>query len=202
MSVHVTPLLADYCLGQLDAEAIASVESHVATCEQCATELNQLEDAVAALETMPLPPGRLWGAVERMVRGPQRFAHFVGQLIELFDKPADEINTLLSDMDNPDHWMPGPTDGVRLFPVNVGARREGAMAAIVELMPGATFPFHPHVAEERTLVMEGGYRDSQGEEFWRGEWDIQRVSDEHSFTALSGIPCIAAVVLMPETEAP
>jgi putative transcriptional regulator len=202
MAAHVTQFLADYCLGQLEPEGTAEVEAHLASCEQCTDELKLLEDAVAALETMPLPPGRLWGAVERMVRGPQRFAHFVEQLVELFDKPAAEIDALLSDIDNPDLWVPGPADGVRLFPVNVGPRREGAMAAIVELMPGATFPFHPHVAEERTLIMAGGYRDSHGEEFWRGEWDIQRVSDEHSFTALQGVPCVAAVVLMPEIEAP
>ncbi len=200
MSAHVTSLLAEYALGLLDGESLTSVELHLAACSVCEKELERLEMAVDRLQAIDLPQERLWGTVQRAVTGAQRFGHFAQELSALFDLSIDDVKVLLVEIEDTEKWMPGPVEGTRLFPVNVGAGLSGSMAAIVELLPGATFPDHEHLGQEKNLLLQGGYRDSSGEEFWRGEVDVKAAGTAHSFTGLPGLTCVVAVILAPFSE--
>jgi putative transcriptional regulator len=190
-------MLPEYALGLLEPEQLSSVEAHVLTCSECERELKKVEMAVNQLQTLQLPPERLWGKVQRSVSGANAFSHFNPALCELFDLSPDVVTALLGQLDDETLWMPGPVEGTRMFPVNVGERLSGAMAAFVELQPGATFPDHEHLAEERNLLLQGGYTDSDGREFWRGEVDVKATGSSHHFTGLAGLPCLVAVVLSP-----
>ena len=58
--------------------------------------------------------------------------------------------------------LDGPAPGCWYQEVEKGPRLGTALAALVKLAPGATFPDHRHVGHERALVLQGAYRSRAG----------------------------------------
>ncbi len=191
-------LLADYVFGTASAAERAQVEAAVASSVAVAARLRDLETSMSELNAGLVAPPAAWKRVAARLEGGQRFGHLVPQLAELFDVPPAEAQVLLDALDGHDGWFDGPGPGLSIFPVMAGPRCDGFMAAVLKLQPGAVFPHHEHGATERVLVLEGGYRDVSGAEFWRGALDVRAPGTAHHFTALEGLPCLCASV----TKAP
>jgi putative transcriptional regulator len=83
-----------------------------------------------------------------------------------------------------------------MFPVTPGEAYAGAVGAIGLLTPGTIFPHHAHVGDEVTLVLDGGFRDEDGREIWRGEELYKPAGSDHEFVVIGERPCIAAVLAL------
>ncbi len=204
MSDHVDSELPELVLGLLDEQARIRIAAHLAECEACTQHQNELLDVTSALDdSLPAvsPSPELLSRITASVSGPERFAHLFARVAELFDLPEAEIRPLLARIDDPHAWEPGPGPGVKLISVNPGPRAQHALTALVRLDPGATFPMHDHFGPERVLVLEGGYRENDGTQVWRGELAYQASGTAHEFHALEGQPCVCAAVTEFATEA-
>jgi hypothetical protein len=190
--------LIDCVMGTASSEERARVE----TDPVLSAELAQLEKSLEAVAVGFSAPGHLWRRLADALAGAKRFEHLVPQLAELFDLDEATARQLTEHLDDATAWQEGPGDGVWLIPVNAGPKWSGFITTLLKLDPGAQFPLHRHGADERVLLLEGGYRDDQsGVEFWRGELDERAVGTSHSFTSLPGMGCLcASVTKLPEDE--
>lgn len=148
----------------------------------------------ALLEGIPPvmpPPDALRGLLQQ-VRATDRLTHFAPQLAALYDLSLEDALKLLAEVRAGTGWIDGPAPGVKLLPVRTGPRVSEAIAAVVLLEPGAEFPTHPHLGPEQVLVLEGAYRDSGGQEYWRGDLHASATGTQHAFRAIGGVPCLCA----------
>ena len=60
-------------------------------------------------------------------------------------------------------------DGVLVAHVPNGPATEGAIVGFIKLAPGTSFPTHTHLGDETVLVVQGAFRDSEGEEARAGD---------------------------------
>jgi putative transcriptional regulator len=67
-------------------------------------------------------------------------------------------------------------------------------ASLLRLAPGEGLPAHRHVADEYTVVLQGGYTDNTGN-YGVGDFAVGPGSHEHEPIADPGEPCIALIVL-------
>ena len=66
--------------------------------------------------------------------------------------------------------------------------------SLLRLQPGQGLPAHRHVAEEYTVVLQGGYTDSTGN-YGVGDFAVGPGPQAHKPVADPGEPCIALIVL-------
>jgi putative transcriptional regulator len=66
--------------------------------------------------------------------------------------------------------------------------------ALLRLQPGEGLPLHRHVANEYTVVLQGGYTDNTGN-YGVGDFAVGPGAREHRPIADPGDPCIALIVL-------
>ncbi|HEY4170846.1 MAG TPA: ChrR family anti-sigma-E factor [Reyranella sp.] len=65
---------------------------------------------------------------------------------------------------------------------------------LLKLEPGQGLPSHRHVANEYTVVLQGGYTDNTGS-YRVGDFAVGPGAQEHRPVADSGDPCIALIAL-------
>jgi putative transcriptional regulator len=194
MSKHVVDELPSFATGHLPKSEVSRVEDHLRGCTECRREADQLDMLSAALSE---GPGLVLGALQQRLSGPARFEHLLERLARLFDLSTADAKSVLARIDDPKIWEMEMAPGVWVAPVKAGPKAGGEFTALLKLAPGATFPLHTHGAEERVLLLEGGYRDVSGTEFWRGELDVRAEGTSHSFTGLPGLGCLCASVSTP-----
>jgi putative transcriptional regulator len=191
-SEHVEERLPEFVLGQLPASDRVEVQRHLEACMACRAAASELEEAVGLASSALGPPSAGLRRLETSLAGVLRFEHLVPRLARLYDLGEEEARQLLARVDDEASWMEGPGEGIQLMEVQAGPACEGRINALLRLVPGATFPDHEHGDEERVLVLEGGFLDSEGFERWRGELDVRAKGTRHTFTALEGLPCLCA----------
>lgn len=128
-----------------------------------------------------------------------RYGRYSDRIARLFDLATLDAEALLARIEQPDAWKPFLVEGLEMIPVETGKSLAGAIATLVRIRPGARFPAHQHRGEEITLVLDGGFREPDGDpraEFWRGDEIVRTDGTEHILEALPGTPCIAAVVIV------
>ncbi len=189
------PLL-DLLSGQLTGTALHDAIAHVRGCADCRAAQDKLGSVLDMLHDAPPSPIPS-GAAERLLaraKAGGRLTHFVDQVSRLFDLSTADADALLRRAQGNEGWEEGPGPGVEVMVVNAGARVVDSITALVRVAPGATFPWHPHLGPETVLVLEGGFRDSQGIEVWRGEVQQMPGETEHDFKAFEGVGCLCAAV--------
>jgi len=198
MAEHVVDELYGYTAGHLSPEEVSRVEEHLRTCADCRKEADEL-DTLA--EELAAPPKSALQALVKELAGPGRFAHLANQVAKLFDMSVDQALAQLERIDDPATWDTELAPGVWVAPVDAGpkASEGGAFTVLLKLQPGAVFPTHTHGGEEQVLLLEGGYQDIDGTEYWRGELDVRQGGTTHSFTGLPGLGCICAARTFPVT---
>ncbi|PYS51332.1 MAG: hypothetical protein DMF68_04825 [Acidobacteria bacterium] len=85
-------------------------------------------------------------------------------------------------------WRETRHNGVFL---NILRRDEKTCGATVfiRMQPGCGYPAHLHVGVEEVLILQGGYRDSNGEHR-AGDYIINEAGSAHNPIALEGEDCI------------
>ncbi|MDC0712909.1 cupin domain-containing protein [Stigmatella sp. ncwal1] len=195
---HLDDILPDLLLGTLSPEGQRTAEQHLSTCELCRAEVARLSASLDRLASLAVPTDPPPGVLDRIVgemEGPGRFHRFVKEIAAFFDLSEAQAQRVLSDLDTPTSWVPGPTQGIQMMPVEAGPAKAGMLAAFVRMRPGARFPLHTHLGREWNFVLEGGIQAGSGREFWPGETLEMGEGSSHTFTALAGPACTAATLL-------
>ena len=89
-------------------------------------------------------------------------------------------------------WRPGRYEGIF---VNVLRRDERSNDAtvLIRMQAGCRYPAHRHVGPEEVFILQGGYRDQQGERR-AGEYILNEAGSAHAPFALDGEDCIMLAV--------
>ena len=168
-------------------EDTSSMESDV--------ENHIIDSVLAALvdDLSPIVPAeeqrlRLLHAIE----GRHRHAPFTGRVARMFDLDHAAATAALEAIVSPNAWLDGPLPGIRCAPIAVGPRCTGTMNMFIAADPGARFPIHEHLGEERVLVMQGAFREDDGSVARPGDLVVKAASSAHDFVVLDGPPCVCA----------
>jgi putative transcriptional regulator len=196
MSDHVVEELYGYTAGHLAAPEVSRVEEHLRHCAECRKEADELDQLG---ETLSVSPSNVLQSLQGQLSGAGRFEHFVARVATFFDISEEQAREELKRLDDSSTWEQELAPGIWVAPVNAGpkAMGDGAFTVLLKIAPGAVFPKHTHTAEEQTFLLEGGYLDSGGTEFWRGELDVRQEGSSHSYTGLAGVGCLAVARTYP-----
>lgn len=199
MADHVVDELHSYTAGHLSSPEVSRVEEHLRQCADCRKEADELD---RLNESLMVSPGKVLEAVSGALAGTKRFEHLLPRVAALFDVSVEAARDMISRIDDPASWELELHPGVHACPVDGGpnAVDEGAFTVLLKVEPGALFPTHTHGGREQVLVLEGGYLDISGKEFWRGELDVRAEGTTHSFTALPGLGCLCAARTFPNVD--
>jgi quercetin dioxygenase-like cupin family protein len=127
------------------------------------------------------------------VRSPrQRYAPFIDRVADLFDLQTATAEELLARAAEGSAFKATALPGVRVLRVEAGPGAAGAQTRIVRFSPGMWFPRHGHRGPEALLLLEGGYRDTDGRDFRAGDVNLMQPGTEHGFRIDPDGPCIAA----------
>jgi quercetin dioxygenase-like cupin family protein len=165
-----------------------------------AADLAATKDAVAAIGlTAPsaAPPPSVRDRLLASQQRGGRYGIFADRVARLFDLPIAEGEALMKRIEDPSAWNAFLVEGVEMIPVVGGPKCAGAVATLVRIQPGVTFPEHAHRGDETMLVLDGGFVEpgEGGDEVWRGDEVFRPDGSEHALRGLPGIPCVAAVLI-------
>ncbi len=146
---------------------------------------------------LELPADRaLRRGAERLQRAvselPLRYAPFYGRLSSLWAIPEPQVLSELTRALEPGAWSRSLLPGLRSFEVRVPKHAE-ARGHLLRFSPHARFPRHRHRGDERVLVLEGGYADSDGLEVHAGDEQVLLAGSEHELRIIGDAPCVTAV---------
>jgi putative transcriptional regulator len=82
----------------------------------------------------------------------------------------------------------------RFDEIRIGAMEGAYRVSLLRLQPGEGLPMHRHVANEYTVVLQGGYTDATGN-YVVGDFAVGPGPQEHEPVADPGEPCIALIVV-------
>jgi anti-sigma factor ChrR (cupin superfamily) len=153
--------------------------------------------ALAPLASALQPEGAGGGLRARVlssIAAEGRYGRFADRIARLFDVPLGDARRLLAEVEAGVGFQPTPWPGLEMRQVTLGPAWPEGVAAISRLAPGAAFPPHGHVAEELTVVLEGGLVDTDGVEVWSGQELYEAPGTEHAPVALPRGPCVAATI--------
>jgi putative transcriptional regulator len=78
--------------------------------------------------------------------------------------------------------------------IRIGLHGDTHRVSLLRLEPGKGLPVHRHVADEFTVVLQGGYTDNTGN-YGVGDFAVGPGPQEHEPIADPGEPCIALIVV-------
>lgn len=191
------PLLTELVLGAISPGASAEeAATHAAGCEPCGLELTRLRESLALLATA-LPTRRAPGLSRLLasVGHVERFAGHSAALADLFDIGANDARHLLQDFSVEDGWKLAPLPGITWKRVPLGPGLRGATGTLARLEPGAVFPLHEHVGEERVLVIQGALLDGDAV-ITEGRSGVGLAGSLHSVAASSTSACACYCALV------
>jgi anti-sigma factor ChrR (cupin superfamily) len=136
-------------------------------------------DALAA--GLPKAPGAFDALRQRIFAragGPDRYLPFLDRMMTLFDLPEEETQAHLHSVDDDGAWEE-LVHGVRFRDFDAGPAAGEAHGGLVRLPPGAAFPHHRHVGEERILILQGVVADDQGRQYRAGDTIVSTDGSAH-----------------------
>ncbi|MBL9100563.1 MAG: cupin domain-containing protein [Myxococcales bacterium] len=140
---------------------------HLATCADCRAALDELREAVhlLAFAAPPhAPPPALRARLLAAVAGPitdhrARVAALLGLPQAHVDDVLDRVHRGVA------AWTPVLPD-IDLLRFTAAGPRE---AGLIRVAPGAKFPYHRHLGDERVVVLQGSCSDSGGRQLGPGD---------------------------------
>jgi len=194
MSRHPAPdeLLLDYAAGVLPEGPALAVALHVALDPASRRMVERLRDAGAALiegeaGISGMGDAALEQALARLDGVPVEAPPVPGAVRPGFDWAPAPLRPYLAGKD----WkrMFGGFEEIRIG-LHAGATHR---VSLLRLEPGKGLPVHRHVADEFTIVLQGGYTDNTGN-YGVGDFAVGPGPQEHEPIADPGEPCIALIV--------
>jgi putative transcriptional regulator len=196
MFEHVDDWMMDLALGTAAGPELVSVEAHLAGCDRCVTELAATREVLASLPlALPaLPPApevrsRLLAAAQ----GRSRFAPFLKRIAQIIQLSLGETEELVTALDDPERWVPGPIPNVTLLHFSGGPALQNAITGFVRIAPGGVFPLHKHLGDETVMILQGCCRHDDGSVARAGDVVSMGVGSQHELTALDDLLYLAVV---------
>jgi len=152
-------------------------------------------DLLARAVVPKTPPPTLRSKLFARIAGPDRFLPMLDRFAALCDLPTDEAQEHLHKIDQPDAWE-DMVEGVRFFDFEGGPGIGEAHGGLVRVAPGASFPMHTHVGEERILVLQGRAEDDQGRTFRAGDFVTSADGTAHEVRTVGDQEVIYAAVVI------
>jgi putative transcriptional regulator len=198
--VSDSPLGLEDLLQRRLPSAVARDDDSLAKSGVADTELAAMKETVAAIgltTAQEAPPAALRERLLASQKRGGRYGIFADRIARLFDLPLADATELMKRIEDPAAWTAFLVEGLEMIPVTPGPDCAGAIATLVRIQPGATFPEHAHRGEETMVVLDGGFREPAegGEEVWRGDEIFRADGTEHTLVALPGVPCVAAALI-------
>ena len=194
MSRHPAPdeLLLDYATGVLPEGPALAVSLHVALDPAARRTVDRLRALGGALLEDQAAAPELGEAV------------LAGVMVRLEGMPVEPKAPAPQRRQGFD-WAPAPLlpylgtkDWKRAFggfeQIEIGLHGDTHKVALLRLQPGKGLPVHRHVANEYTIVLQGGYTDNTGN-YAVGDFAVGPGANEHEPIADPGEPCIALIVV-------
>jgi putative transcriptional regulator len=195
MSRHPAPdeLLLDYAAGVLPEGPALAVALHVAldpTSRQVVERLRAVGTALVEDDAAPhddLGDAALEQALARLDAAPVEAPPARPAPRRGFDWAPAPLRPYLAGKD----WKRvfGGFDEIR-----IGLHGDTHRVSLLRLEPGKGLPVHRHVADEFTIVLQGGYTDNTGN-YGIGDFAVGPGPAEHEPIADPGEPCIALIVV-------
>lgn len=188
------------------------MERHVRDCADCASMASQQAQALTqvALSLVPVTPSPgLWDKIQQGLQAQPRFERWAARTARMLDITLSASRDLLERIDQPEAWVAGPSDAVKLFHISGGPRVANAIAGFVRVQAGETFPVHTHGGDEYVLVLQGTLRDdgtndgggvNGGLVYHAGDESHMTANSRHSVTAAGKDDLIYLVVIMGDVE--
>ena len=192
MSRHPAPeeLLLEYAAGVLPEGPALAVALHVALDPAARRTVDRLQ-AVAGqmLEDQPASPDEagLEAVLGRLDQVPVEAPAAVAQPRRGFEWAPSPLRGYLAGKD----WKRALGGFER---IDIGLHGDTHRVSLLKLEPGQGLPVHRHVANEYTIVLQGGYTDNTGN-YAVGDFAVGPGAQEHEPIADPGEPCIALIVL-------
>ncbi len=129
-----------------------------------------------------------------LMRPEERLAPFADRLASMMDVTAEAARGYLARIFDPDAWE-GLIPNVSVIHLAGGPSTEGANVGFVRIEPGAGFPMHSHLGDERALILQGTLKDSTFGDARPGDSAaIEGKGQPHALEVTSDEPLIYAVV--------
>jgi len=193
MSRHPAPdeLLLDYAAGVLPEGPALAVSLHVALDPAAQRTVGRLTALGGALLEGEAGPDLGDAALERVM------AQLEGVAVDPKTPPPVRRPGF--------EWAPASLvpylankDWKRAFggfeQIEIGLHGDTHRVALLRLQPGKGLPVHRHVANEYTVVLQGGYTDNTGN-YGVGDFAVGPGPQQHEPIADPGEPCIALIVV-------
>jgi putative transcriptional regulator len=194
MSRHPAPdeLLLDYAAGVLPEGPALAVSLHVALDPAARLAVDRLRAVGGAL---------LEGEEAGLELGDAALESVMARLDGVAVEPKAEPPARRPGFE----WAPpallrylGNKDWKRAFggfdQIEIGLHGDTHRVALLRLQPGKGLPVHRHVANEFTVVLQGGYTDNTGN-YGVGDFAVGPGAQQHEPIADPGEPCIALIVV-------
>ena len=152
-------------------------------------------DLLARAIVPTTPPAALRNRLFARIGGPDRFLPMLDRFATLCDLPTGEARETLDKIDEPDVWE-DLVEGVRFFDFEGGPAIGDAHGGLVRVAPGAKFPMHTHVGEERILVLQGRAEDEHGRTYRAGDFVTSADGTSHYVRTVGDQEVIYAAVVI------
>lgn len=164
------------------------------------TEHDELDpmmlDALSHALTPATPPADLRARFMARASGPARFSPFMDRLNALFDLPEEETQQQIDAILDPQAEWEELVPGCTFRDFDGGPQLGDAHAGLIRVAPGAAFPNHRHVGEERVLMLQGRVRDTDGTEYRAGDVIVMPDGSEHHLVVVGDVEVIYAAVVV------
>lgn len=189
--IHCHPsetLLLEYAAGNCSFPVAMSVAVHLQFCARCRTQMGALESLGGALlekaEPVPVSPGLLANVLDSIEAPPAA-------------APAPQENTasgplgwlLPGGLESADWRWRMPWLRVAHLPV-----ASDTQVSLYRIRAGGRIPEHTHRGLEYTVVLRGGFSDSEGT-YHEGDFIVRDGSHRHAPRALQNEECICLAVV-------
>jgi len=191
----IRELLPLYALGILEPDELQTVERAVAKDPLLAAELLAYQDTahqiVAPIEPSPAVKARLLASV-----GGGALERFAQRLGALFDVTVERARELLGLIERPASWE-AQVPGIALVHFDGGPAYAAADCGFIRLAPGAIFPFHKHLGEEASVILEGAVYDATNDRLLEaGDEYVQATGTQHALVNKGSVDCVFAARAM------